>query len=81
MTKYPLWIAHYGVDQPDVPYWASWSAWQYNNKGKVPGVTGNVDLNVMREDFVTKKYPKHQLLANLYLSLALRPIRLNRVTH
>jgi len=58
MTKYPLWIAHYGVDQPNVPLWASWSAWQYNDKGKVPGIAGDVDLNYMIDSFAVKKVAK-----------------------
>jgi len=58
MTKYPLWIAHYGVAKPAVPLWASWSAWQYDDKGKVPGIAGDVDLNYMVDSFAVKKVSK-----------------------
>jgi len=58
MTKYPLWIAHYGVSKPDVPFWSSWSAWQYNDKGSVPGIAGAVDFNYMVDSFAVKKVSK-----------------------
>lgn len=41
---YPYWIAHYYVEQ--VRYEGQWSFWQYSDLGLVPGVSGNVDLNV-----------------------------------
>lgn len=43
---YPLWIAHYGVSTPgDNPIWKNWVGFQYSSTGKVPGVSGNCDLN------------------------------------
>ena len=48
-TQYPLWIADYnGRDAPGpLPGgWAHWSFWQYTSSGRLPGITGNVDLNV-----------------------------------
>jgi len=46
MTKYPLWIAHYGVTQPGDPgKWTSWAGFQYSDTGSVPGISGNVDLD------------------------------------
>ncbi|GGE47534.1 hypothetical protein GCM10011391_27920 [Pullulanibacillus camelliae] len=51
ITKYPLWIAHYGVKNPELYLWEDWDAWQYDDKGKVPGISGNVDLNYMKESF------------------------------
>lgn len=41
---YPYWIAHYYVDE--VRYDGQWRFWQYSDLGVVPGVGGNVDLNV-----------------------------------
>lgn len=42
----PLWVAHWGVAEPDVPApWTDWAFWQYTNVGSLPGITGNVDLN------------------------------------
>lgn len=44
---YPLWVAEYGVSQPVLPSgWKLWDFWQYSEKGQVPGITGNVDLDV-----------------------------------
>src|SRR5829696_7396508 len=42
----PLWIAHFGVNEPTVPApWREFSIWQHSSKGSVPGIAGNVDLN------------------------------------
>lgn len=47
-TKYPLWIANYGVMCPSVPgEWKTFQLWQYTSTGPVPGVQGsNVDKNI-----------------------------------
>ena len=41
-----LWIAHYGVPRPTLP-WAwrdrDWTFWQYTSAGRVDGIQGNVD--------------------------------------
>jgi lysozyme len=45
-ARYPLWIANYGVDQPDVPAaWSTWTFWQFSEKGTMEGVGGPVDLD------------------------------------
>jgi GH25 family lysozyme M1 (1,4-beta-N-acetylmuramidase) len=48
-AKYPLWVAEWGVSKPTVPAnnWArrGYSVWQYTNAGKVPGITGRVDMD------------------------------------
>lgn len=41
---YPYWIAHYYVDA--VHYTGKWSFWQHSDKGVVPGIYEDVDLNV-----------------------------------
>lgn len=42
-----LWVANYGVACPYLPGgFANWQFWQYGDKGRVSGVTGNVDVNV-----------------------------------
>jgi lysozyme len=44
---YPLWVAEYGVSEPTLPSgWALWTFWQHSENGQVPGIQGNVDLNV-----------------------------------
>lgn len=42
-----LWIANYSANlDPTLPVgWKSYWAWQYSETGKVPGITGNVDLS------------------------------------
>ncbi len=47
LAPQPLWIAHYTTHCPTVPApWARWSFWQYTDNGRVPGITGAVDLDV-----------------------------------
>ena len=43
-NTYPYWIAHYYVDS--VRYDGRWDFWQHTDAGIVPGIEGNVDLNV-----------------------------------
>lgn len=43
LTEYPLWLAMYS-DQMTFPYKINF--WQYSNTGRVPGIKGNVDLNL-----------------------------------
>lgn len=44
-AKYHLWIAHWGVNCPNIPNppWPSWKFWQYTDAGSVAGIAGNVD--------------------------------------
>lgn len=47
---YPLWICSFS----EYPINAEWLFWQYNHKGKVSGIDGDVDLNAFngsREDW------------------------------
>ena len=54
--KYKVWVAHYSTvaypakEKPD--YEGKCAAWQYTNKGRVDGVSGNVDMVVC---YFTKK--------------------------
>jgi GH25 family lysozyme M1 (1,4-beta-N-acetylmuramidase) len=47
-----LWLAHWDVSDPSVPgsNWGgrSWTFWQYSSAGTVPGINGNVDLDLYR---------------------------------
>jgi lysozyme len=43
--SYPYWIAHYYVDS--VEYRGDWKFWQHTDVGTLPGIKGNVDLNVL----------------------------------
>ncbi len=52
VTSYPLWIANYSRTPPSTPPpsayapWPSWKFWQHSSTGSVPGISGNVDLDV-----------------------------------
>jgi lysozyme len=47
-----VWIANWFVPKPDVPAndWGgnSWTFWQYDNCGTVPGISGCVDLDYLK---------------------------------
>ena len=43
LTEYPFWLAQYDT-QAMFPYRVD--MWQYTSKGSVPGISGNVDLNI-----------------------------------
>lgn len=48
-NDYPLWIAHYLVqDKPRIK--RNWLFWQYNEKGHVNGIDAYVDFNVFNGD-------------------------------
>lgn len=50
LTKYPLWVADYGVREPgSIGGWSNWSGFQYSDKGAVSGISGHVDLDYFRE--------------------------------
>lgn len=50
LARFPLWIAHYtSAAAPAVPKpWATWTFWQYTDKGKPDGVAGFVDSDRFR---------------------------------
>ncbi|MDO5561136.1 MAG: LysM peptidoglycan-binding domain-containing protein [Oscillospiraceae bacterium] len=45
--NYYLWAAHYGVQEPRITsgIWNSWIGFQYSSTGRVPGISGHVDLD------------------------------------
>lgn len=47
-NRYTIWLAHW-VNQTN--YSGAYAVWQYSEKGSVPGISGNVDLNVCNTDF------------------------------
>lgn len=51
ITKYPLWVADYGVSSPETPLWENYDMWQYSDTGNVNGVSCTVDLDIMTDDF------------------------------
>jgi GH25 family lysozyme M1 (1,4-beta-N-acetylmuramidase) len=48
LNKYTLWLAHW-VDKTD--YSGAFGVWQYTSSGIVNGISGNVDMNIVYEDF------------------------------
>ncbi|MFE3292036.1 glycoside hydrolase family 25 protein [Rhodococcus sp. NPDC059234] len=48
-ANYPLWIADYNGQNAPGPLpggWRDWTFWQYTSTARIPGVNGNVDLNI-----------------------------------
>ena len=47
----PLWVAHWGVSAPTLPAqnWGGrgWRVWQHSSTGRVAGIRGDVDLDVL----------------------------------
>lgn len=50
-TRYALWVAEWGAK---LNYSGAVGIWQYSDKGKVDGITGNVDLDMAYVDYATK---------------------------
>lgn len=48
--RYTTWIAHYGVDLNK--YEGQYDILQYSDTGKVTGVNGNTDMNIMYRDLI-----------------------------
>ena len=44
---YPVWLAHYTNDLKESSYEGEYSYWQLCSNGKVDGINGNVDINIM----------------------------------
>ncbi|MCI5817086.1 GH25 family lysozyme [Ruminococcus sp.] len=45
--KYPVWLAHY-TDQTDYP--GDYAIWQMSCRGRIPGIAGDVDLDIQYMD-------------------------------
>lgn len=56
---YPLWLAQWPVNpNPEIKPSLDPVIWQYSSKGKIPGISTDVDLNVSYIDYMTfKKEP------------------------
>lgn len=54
--KYSLWVARYGKEPQ---YAVKYDMWQYSSKGKLPGITGRVDLNFLYRDLPKIIQNKH----------------------
>ncbi len=45
--EYPIWVAHYGVSQVDMPNSWDWDVWQFTDRGSSFGTRHAIDLNVI----------------------------------
>lgn len=97
LSKYPLWIADYGRDQPfSLGQWRSWEGFQYSSKGRVPGVSGMVDLDRFQDGiylnlaercrerprvYRVKKGDTLQKIAKRCHTTVLRIVELNRIDY
>jgi GH25 family lysozyme M1 (1,4-beta-N-acetylmuramidase) len=47
LARFPIWIAQYTEAQsPKIPKpWNTWTFWQHSQGGKVPGISGFLDLD------------------------------------
>lgn len=52
LSDYEIWVAHWGTTRP--AYYGSYGVWQYSCKGRVSGISGDVDLNVAYIDYSKK---------------------------
>ncbi len=51
LSGYPLWIAEYGVNEPELyRNWSSWTGFQYSDTGRISGIGSYVDLDRFTED-------------------------------
>lgn len=49
-SRYTIWVAQYNVK---CTYDGEYGIWQYSSKGSVPGIKGNVDMNICYKEFDT----------------------------
>lgn len=56
-----IWLAAYRSTKPD----GTFAMWQYSDKGTIPGITGNVDMNRLYVDYLTKPEPDKEDYAAL----------------
>lgn len=48
LNDYDFWLAEYN-DEPS--YYYDFAMWQYTSSGRVPGISGNVDMNISFKDY------------------------------
>lgn len=48
LNRYTVWLAHW-TTQTD--YTGPYGLWQYTDSGRVDGISGNVDMNILYQDF------------------------------
>ena len=76
LKKYDLWIARYGKNsgqleekyKPNV----NEKIWQYSSRGKIPGINGDVDLNVLYNDTIHSSTPTIKNIVKVNTTLNVR---------
>lgn len=65
---YPLWLAQWGVSSPKFPC----SIWQMSSTGKIAGINGKVDMDIMYDD-VNTNFPSSvdTMFREKYMEIAL----------
>lgn len=53
LAPYDKWVAQWGAPKPTMP--VPVQLWQYSNKGRVAGITGDVDLNFSYVDYTAQQ--------------------------
>lgn len=50
LSRYPLWVADYGRDEPyTTGPWRTWTGFQYSDRGRIDGIDGLVDLDRFKD--------------------------------
>ena len=77
-NRYAVWVAHIGTNKPS--YSGSYGMWQYSWKGKINGISGDVDTDYAYVDYPTiiknaglNGYPK-QTATNTAAQTAPKPV-------
>ena len=76
LKKYDLWIARYGKNsgqleekyKPNV----NEKIWQYSSRGKIPGINGDVDLNILYNDTIHSSTPTIKNIVKVNTTLNVR---------
>ena len=61
-SNYHLWLAEYGVKEPRIPKtWQKkgWAIWQRSERGKLDGVHGDVDHDIVNRTYTLKDLTHH----------------------
>ena len=52
IARYTTWVAHYGISQDR--YVGQYDMLQYSDTGKISGISGNVDMDIMYRDLINE---------------------------
>ena len=49
-SSFPIWVAEYGLNEPEDGNWSSWIGFQYTNRGRIVGISTFVDRDFFTPD-------------------------------